>query len=34
MKFITEAEHVHSSNESYVGEFEELKHRLAIDSNY
>jgi hypothetical protein len=34
MKFITEAEHVHSSNESYVSEFEELKHRLAIDSNY
>jgi hypothetical protein len=31
MKFITEAEHVHSSNESYSGQFEELKHRLAID---
>jgi hypothetical protein len=31
MKFITEAEHVHSSNESYSGLFEELKHRLAID---
>ncbi|MGD9722456.1 MAG: hypothetical protein AB7O59_13205 [Pirellulales bacterium] len=34
MKFITEAEHVHSSNESYMAEFEELKHRLAIDSGY
>ncbi len=32
MKFITEAEHVHSSNESYLSQFEELKHRLAIDS--
>jgi len=31
MKFITEAEHVHSSNESYSGQFEQLKHRLAID---
>jgi hypothetical protein len=31
MKFITEAEHVHSSSESYSGLFEELKHRLAID---
>lgn len=34
MKFITEAEHVHSSNESYYGEFEELRQRLAIDAGY
>ena len=33
MKFITEAEHVHSSSESYYAEqFEELKMRLGIDS--
>lgn len=31
MKFITEAEHVHSSNERYVEEFEELKLRLGMD---
>ncbi len=31
MKFLTEAEHVHSSNERYVGEFEELKMRLGMD---
>ncbi|MGI9455825.1 MAG: hypothetical protein ACR2NU_04645, partial [Aeoliella sp.] len=31
MKFITEAEHVHSSNERYVEEFEELKMRLGMD---
>lgn len=31
IKFITEAEHVHSSNESYVQEFEELKMRLGMD---
>ena len=34
MKFITEAEHVHSSNESYAAKFEELRHRLAIDAGY
>ncbi len=34
MKFITEAEHVHSSNESYSGEFDELRLRLAIDAGY
>jgi hypothetical protein len=34
MKFITEAEHVHSSNESYSEQFEELKMRLGIDSGY
>ncbi|QDU54477.1 hypothetical protein [Aeoliella mucimassa] len=31
IRFITEAEHVHSSNESYVREFEELKMRLGMD---
>jgi hypothetical protein len=34
MKFITEAEHVHSSNEAYYAEFEDLKQRLAIDASY
>ena len=34
MKFITEAEHVHSSSEQYRDEFEQLKIRLGIDSNY
>ena len=34
MKFITEAEHVHSSSEQYGEEFEEMKIRLGIDSNY
>jgi hypothetical protein len=34
MKFITEAEHVHSSSESYFAEFERLKHRLSMDSGY
>src|SRR5438132_2160520 len=32
MKFITEAEHVHSSSEQYGEQFEELKIRLGIDS--
>jgi hypothetical protein len=32
MKFITEAEHVHSSNESYIDQFAELRMRLGIDS--
>jgi hypothetical protein len=31
MKFITEAEHVHSTCERYVDEFEELKMRLGMD---
>lgn len=31
MRFITEAEHVHSSNERYVEQFEELKMRLGMD---
>ncbi len=34
MKFITEAEHVHSSSEYYRHQFEQLKIRLGIDSNY
>lgn len=32
MRFITEAEHVHSSSESYYAAFEELKNRLGMDS--
>lgn len=31
MQFITEAEHVHSSNERFVEQFEELKMRLGMD---
>jgi hypothetical protein len=31
MRFITEAEHVHSTSERYLGQFEELKMRLGID---
>ena len=31
MKFITEAEHVHSTTERYVQEFEELRMRLGMD---
>ena len=31
MRFITEAEHVHSTSERFVGEFEELKMRLGMD---
>ena len=31
MKFITEAEHVHSTNDEYIARFEELKMRLGID---
>lgn len=32
MRFITEAEHVHSTSERYIEEFEELKMRLAVDA--
>jgi hypothetical protein len=32
MKFITEAEHVHSSSDHYIQQFEELKMRLGMDS--
>ena len=31
MRFITEAEHVHSTTERFVQEFEELKIRLGMD---
>jgi hypothetical protein len=31
MRFITEAEHVHSTTERYAHEFEELKMRLGMD---
>lgn len=34
LKFITEAEHVHSSNERYVREFEMLRSRLGMDTDY
>ena len=34
IKFITEAEHVHSSSEEYVQQFEELKMRLGMDATY
>ncbi len=31
MRFLTEAEHVHSTSDQYVDQFEELKLRLGID---
>ena len=31
MRFITEAEHVHSTSERYVDQFEELKASLGMD---
>jgi hypothetical protein len=34
LRFITEAEHVHSSNEEYLEQFEELRMRLGIDIAY
>jgi hypothetical protein len=34
MKFITEAEHVHSSSDQYREQFEELRFRLGMDSMY
>ena len=33
MKFVTEAEHIHSTNEDYIEQFEALKMRLGIDSD-
>ena len=33
MQFITEAEHVHSTNDEYIQRFEELKMRLGIDEH-
>jgi hypothetical protein len=34
MKFITEAEHVHSSSDHYARQFEQLKTRLGMDCGY
>jgi len=34
IKFITEAEHVHSSSDQYQRQFEELKTRLGMDSMF
>jgi hypothetical protein len=34
MKFITEAEHVHSSSDRYAQQFEELRTRLGMDGGY
>jgi len=34
MKFVTEAEHVHSSSDKYYEQFEELKMRLGMDCGY
>ena len=34
MKFITEAEHVHSSSDTYARQFEELKTRLGMDCGF
>ncbi len=34
MKFITEAEHVHSSSDRYAQQFDELKTRLGMDGDY
>lgn len=34
LKFITEAEHVHSSSDQYYDQFEELKTRLGMDGAF
>jgi hypothetical protein len=34
LRFITEAEHVHSSSDTFLQQFEELKTRLGMDCNY
>ncbi len=34
LKFITEAEHVHSSSDTYAQQFDELKTRLGMDGGY
>ncbi len=34
IRFITEAEHVHSSSDQYLQQFEELKTRLGMDCGY
>jgi hypothetical protein len=33
IKFITEAEHVHSSTEEFTRQFEQMKYRLGIDED-
>ncbi|MEM9351750.1 MAG: hypothetical protein AAGA92_01940 [Planctomycetota bacterium] len=33
MKFLTEAEHVHSTNDDYIEQFEQLKRRLGVDGD-
>jgi hypothetical protein len=34
MKFITEAEHVHSSSDAFASQFDEMKMILGIDSPF
>ena len=34
LRFLTEAEHVHSSSDAYVQQFEELRTRLGMDGDY
>jgi hypothetical protein len=34
MRFLTEAEHVHSSKDAYIQRFEELKTDLGMDGDY
>ena len=34
IKFITEAEHVHSSSDTFYQQFDELKMRLGMDCNF
>jgi hypothetical protein len=34
MKFITEAEHVHSSSDEYFRQFQELRTRLGMDGTF
>jgi len=34
LRFVTEAEHVHSSSDAYARQFEELKTRLGMDCDY
>ena len=34
LRFLTEAEHVHSSSDTYAQQFEELKTRLGMDCDY
>ncbi len=34
IRFITEAEHVHSSSDAYAQQFDELRTRLGMDGEY